>query len=1190
MRIAKLLVLGAVLLFGSNAAKAVDDNVWQKPALTEFASLVDGEIYYFYNTGSQLLFTQGNAWGTQASVGTRGLKVKVELNADGFYTLTDFCKSKNAWLMWWFVDDGVSMYVDYNGQADYRWKIRDLGGNVYRLSPSQFNPTVNNEDMYVGLNRTVDATTTALTANNTVDGGAFIDWQLIPEAAGDAYDVAEELYEAAMKLYEILKKGEEIGAEISGPLAVYNNTNSTLEELNKAIEEAQAAVEAREEEIARGNLDNATVDNPIDVTKLFITNPSYDDNKNTGWSGNTPGFQSYTDAEFYQAVFNVYQDLKELPEGVYGLNLQAFHRPGWGDSSGYTAYIENDPFIHDVNLYAENDITNMSKSIVTAYEGAGESLGGNETAVTTVDGNTIYIPNNMETAENYFNAGRYHNTLTFATTNGEVRIGLKNSASVSGNWVIYDNWGLNYYGKGDDAYNLLKSSVQENLKDFGDLSDVIYTQAYYDNYQAAVAATNAASGKDAILAALAEIQKASDEFDRNITLWKTLVAVADSAKLYISREEYSQSYRNELSDWAEFEVEDYLKARDLTNEELADAIAFGRNLIQEVIKHPGVGADVTDMLVNPSFSNDATGWTVVKADGGNVAPGGSPTNRCFEAWNNANFDIYQVVSNAPKGVYEIKVQGFYRYGRGNAYQAYLNHEYYTTPESVPVFVYMNANTTPLTNIFGDPVQITDETFYSANSTDYSSETLDDGTILYFPNGMSSAAIAFENGMYTQSAYGLVAQDGDEIRLGVKGSSNQLGDSWCIWDNFKLYYQGFMPDIVRPVLEQAIADAESNLNSAIGKDVAEALQAAIDEAKAVVNGNDGDAMFNALTKLFDMKDAVTASKALFATLEAANERLANAIPSAVASADIVNEAKALNMAIASGLENHTYADTEVEGLINEINKMINRLGIPQDMLTASDASPVECTTIIVNPAYVDGNDNGWTGGAAVNASANDAEKFNTTFNYYQLLQGLPAGTYKVSVQGFFRFGGSTHDYDEWIADPTANNNSFLYAAVGSDTVSVAMHRLASQAQVMDGLSDGWVWASESNQLAVPNSMATAADAFQTPSADGTPLYANNNVIVKVGEDGNLVIGLKKNINTTDDWTIWTNWQLFYYGNNSSLQESDNPLSIANVEGTTVVNAEFFTVNGTRVSGLQRGITIVRETLSDGSVRVSKVSVK
>ena len=62
MKISKLLVLSAALLLGSNAAQAVDENVWAEPAPTEFASLVVGETYFFYNVGSGLFFTQGNAF------------------------------------------------------------------------------------------------------------------------------------------------------------------------------------------------------------------------------------------------------------------------------------------------------------------------------------------------------------------------------------------------------------------------------------------------------------------------------------------------------------------------------------------------------------------------------------------------------------------------------------------------------------------------------------------------------------------------------------------------------------------------------------------------------------------------------------------------------------------------------------------------------------------------------------------------------------------------------------------------------------------------------------------------------------------------------------------------------------------------------------------------------------------------
>lgn len=264
--------------------------------------------------------------------------------------------------------------------------------------------------------------------------------------------------------------------------------------------------------------------------------------------------------------------------------------------------------------------------------------------------------------------------------------------------------------------------------------------------------------------------------------------------------------------------------------------------------------DMTNLMVNPNFTDYEEGWTRKAADGGNVVAGGLDGNPCYEAWNNADFDVYQNVRNAPRGVYRISVQGFYRYGR-TEFQAFLNGEQYTTKETCPVFVYMNDNATPFTNIYGDPVQVTNESFYSSSSDDYTSETLSNGTTVYFPSGMQSASIAFGAGMYTQSAYGLVVNDGDVMRIGVKGSSNQLGDSWSIWDNFKITWCGFKADVVKPLLEQAITDAEKLLDDDISSAVINELQAAINGGKAVVNGNDEQAMFEALATLYELKDRV-----------------------------------------------------------------------------------------------------------------------------------------------------------------------------------------------------------------------------------------------------------------------------------------------------------------------------------------------
>jgi hypothetical protein len=73
MKFTKLLVLSALLLVGSGVAKAVDENVWQKPTIaapevTTFTNYEVGKTVYLYNVASHLFYTNGNNWATRASL------------------------------------------------------------------------------------------------------------------------------------------------------------------------------------------------------------------------------------------------------------------------------------------------------------------------------------------------------------------------------------------------------------------------------------------------------------------------------------------------------------------------------------------------------------------------------------------------------------------------------------------------------------------------------------------------------------------------------------------------------------------------------------------------------------------------------------------------------------------------------------------------------------------------------------------------------------------------------------------------------------------------------------------------------------------------------------------------------------------------------------------------------------------
>ena len=340
--------------------------------------------------------------------------------------------------------------------------------------------------------------------------------------------------------------------------------------------------------------------------------------------------------------------------------------------------------------------------------------------------------------------------------------------------------------------------------------------------------------------------------------------------------------------------------------------------------------DVTEMLVNPEYENGTNGWTVNSASGGNVAVAGLPTNKCFEAYNNSNFDIYQELSELPVGVYEIEVQGFYRYLRDDAaWQAYkAQNVEYVKPSGVPVYVYMNNNATPFKNIYSEPV--TKGTLYTTDATLLYPAALnpcEDDLGNWYPNEMYNSAIAFNAGMYKQSAFGLVAKDGDKIRIGVKGASNQGNDSWVIWDNFKLIYRGFQADVIKPVLEAEMTTCQSTyMGLLMGKSQYAAMTQALADAQTAIDNNDGEAMFNALNALYDAKDPALSSKDLFLAQEvpAALQDLTDAI-NATSGQKLSNAVVEAANTLKANIEgNLVYEDADVEQLKQDVNNAISNI--------------------------------------------------------------------------------------------------------------------------------------------------------------------------------------------------------------------------------------------------------------------------
>lgn len=1230
MKISKLLVLSALSLFGLSAQATIVDGVRQMPVPGTSSTYEVGDTVYLYNPGAGKFFTAHTGstgapyYGTRASVDAEGQQVVFVVTDAALEKGEDVVELKNyvpkfSAFLSAFAGGVSDFWCDNDGRADRFWKVTANGG-FYRISN-----VVAETDKFAGWNYAANDILLYLLDGNSAT--AYVDWILVKkDNYADFKEKVKEVagllptYCAARQLKGAIDEAKAAGADVSAQEALYLNEDATEAELKAAIPIVEAA---KQEAIKNAAIQNATLENPADFTS-FITNPTFDGNSYAGWAGS--GFGGYgakDNAERYNMNYDTYQVVKSLVKGVYVVGVNAFYRAG-NAQPAYDNYKAGNEASRYAKLYAAVGKDTVETAIVSPFTAGIQETQGQGTESTATDsetGQSYIIPNNMVAAEYWMHTlGFYKNQLVIGIDTDSLIIGSYKKTTISGDWAIFDDFSLKYIGSKPEAYQYWVKQTQESSPAIS-VDGVVCTQSYLDAYNAKKAANSTASNWEEAMAEIKALQGAIADLEQNIALWKQLQTIIEDARVVVSNDAYDPDYTGDLSEWVELDTEELLNKHDLTNEALTALIAEKQAAIDEAKKHPISETDATNLLTNPDFDDarGATfGWTgfksayQIKWGNGKTSfqmptDGGTATNKCAEAFSTTDFDLYQVVENAPVGVYEISVQGFCRNGRGDtAWKNYQEQTTYSQPGKFPVYVYLNAAQTPFVNVFSEPVAA--GYYKSINS---SAEVYVNGE-QEFPDGMVSSAIAFSDGMYTQKAYGLVAKEGDAMRIGVKGTSAGLDgedDNWVIFDNFKLTWKGYQASVIKPVLEEQIAKSKETKSKAMDKDVYAELNAAITAAEASLAEGVGKTMFNCLSDLYDVDVKVTASNAVFAKLVTANDNLAKEIEVATEAGrtSALADATALNEQLTAGIEGHTIAEADVEAKINEINALISRLRMPnQDKIdAASDENPVDMTSLIQNPTF-DESANGWSGTEAGWGGDKGAlaELFNKNYNFYQEFAGLPAGTYQVSVQAFYRSGAAANDYT--TLDSLNTTHAFLYGATiqGTDTVmnakplqrlgtivnfdgyefkSIADETVTDYAVVVTDTIDKGTDAESYLRTFVPNMMNTANDAFLTG------WFSDNVVTIKLAEGETLRIGLLKTTLLANDWTIFDNWKLTYFGKNSTKEATgDNVTAIRTLdaEGETV-KVEFFTLDGRRAGAAQKGLIIVKQTLDNGSVIVKKI---
>lgn len=180
---------------------------------------------------------------------------------------------------------------------------------------------------------------------------------------------------------------------------------------------------------------------------------------------------------------------------------------------------------------------------------------------------------------------------------------------------------------------------------------------------------------------------------------------------------------------------------------------------------------------------------------------------------------------------------------------------------------------------------------------------------------------------------------------------------------------------------------------------------------------------------------------------------------------------------------------------------------------------DCTSFIVNSSYDKNDYSGWDGTPLSGAyPESNAEHYEKEYDTYQQISGLKSGRYRLSVQAFYRKGNAQGDYEFFEVEDTMNNNALLYAStsVANYSQSIVPASLGAITYELGGNTS-----LVGENLYMPDNMLAAHYWFEAG-------YYVNELLLEVGDDGVLTIGVKKEVTLPQDWTMIDNWKLIYLG--------------------------------------------------------------
>ena len=418
----------------------------------------------------------------------------------------------------------------------------------------------------------------------------------------------DDLNGAATDLLDkYLEEDEEASEELPNGtfLNIIDARTLSEEELTAEIEFARSLFEkAIMSSISEGSdvsniIKNAAFDEDGNF-KDWETERTYESPSGYNFSSNTGFTDIYPVAGTWNTAFTVSQYIvADIPDGIYELEAPAFYRPGGngsGDMEG-TDYVPADLFINDfytpvMNIYAGRVLyADAINGVNCRYDASGDPNAphnGESTSAQDFDTGDGYVPEQRQAVSFAFAGGRYINNVYGIVTNGELRIGIRNTGKpwYESGMTMWGKFKLTYRGYSEEALTAMMENFSKRLEalKWGQQEQMFmyYSMSHVEKIEALMAEADAASSFDDKLAFIKEINKefntildSYDAYEDLRTLGDYCLAKADE---YVESDEVLSDAFAEAGN----EIFDHYYSGDLTDEE-------AREYRQTILNDPALG-------------------------------------------------------------------------------------------------------------------------------------------------------------------------------------------------------------------------------------------------------------------------------------------------------------------------------------------------------------------------------------------------------------------------------------------------------------------------------------------------------------------------------------------------------------------------------------------------------------------------